>query len=70
MSEIVIAKILDVALTLFVAGLNRADIVNKVREMEATGATPDEITDALQNMRQQSEAHAQAKIDARRNESP
>ena len=63
-AEVAIAKVVDFAITAFIAGLEREPIVVKVREMELAGATPDEITDALQSMRKASEAEAQAKIDA------
>lgn len=58
------AKIVDVAITLALAGLERASVVEKVRQMEDEGASADQITDALQAMRRQSEQDAQAKIDA------
>jgi len=38
--------------------------VEKARTMEEAGASPDEITDALQAMRKESEAAAQRKVDA------
>jgi len=63
-AEAAIAKILDIGITLVLAGMERQPIVDKVREMEVSGATADQITDALQAMRQQSEKDAQAKIDA------
>lgn len=63
MSEVILAKLLDVGISVFMAGIERSAIVAKVEEMETAGATPDEITDALQAMRQQSEADAQKAID-------
>jgi len=63
-AEVAIAKILDLGITMVLAGMERQPIVDKVREMEVAGATADQITDALQAMRQQSEKDAQAKIDA------
>lgn len=59
-----IARLVDFAFTAALAGLERAPIVAKVREMEAAGKLPDEITDALQDGRKQSEVDAQKKIDA------
>jgi len=61
-AEIVVAKIVDLALTAFMAGIERQAIVEDLRKMEAAGATPDEMTDALQAMRQAQEAKTQAKI--------
>lgn len=58
-----VAKLLDFAFTAWLAGIERDAIVTKVREMEEKGATPDEMTDAIQVMRTQSEKDAQAKID-------
>jgi hypothetical protein len=58
-----VAKLLDFAFTAWLAGIERDAIRNKVQEMEASGASMDEITDALQAMRVQSEVDAQAKID-------
>jgi len=62
-AEIAVAKIVDLALTAFMAGIERQPIVEEIRKMEAAGATPDEMTDALQAMRQAQEAKTQAKID-------
>ena len=59
-----VARLLDFAFTAVLAGIERSAIVNKVREMEAAGASMDDITDALQAMRKQAEVEAQAKIDA------
>lgn len=58
-----IARLVDFAFTALEAGIARGPIVEKVREMEASGATPEEITEALQAMRQASEKEAQDKID-------
>ena len=58
-----VAKLLDFAFTVWLAGIEREAIVTKVQEMEAAGASMDEVTDALQAMRKQAEADAQAKID-------
>lgn len=56
-------KLVDMAFTLALAGLERQPIVDHVRKREEEGATPDQITDELQAMRQGSEADAQRKID-------
>ena len=61
-----IAQLLDIGISLALAGIERTTIVNDVRKMEEAGATPDEITDALQKMRQDSEAEAEAAIAKRR----
>jgi membrane protease subunit (stomatin/prohibitin family) len=58
------AKLLDLGFTLALAGIERMGAVEKARSMEAAGASADEITDALQKMRQDSEKAAQAKVDA------
>ena len=59
-----VAKLLDVLFTLALAGFERAPLVAKAREMEAAGATMDEITDALRAMTIGAEETAQGKIDA------
>ena len=61
-----LARLVDWAFTAAQAGLERAPIVVRVREMEAAGKSPDEITDALQAGRKQSELDAQKKVDAAR----
>jgi len=58
-----IAQLLDIGISLALAGIERTTIVNDVRKLEESGATPDQITDALQKMRQNSEKDAQAAID-------
>ena len=60
---IALARLLDFAFTLAEAGIARGPYVEKASQMAAAGASPDEITDALQKMRQESEAEAQKKID-------
>lgn len=70
MREAVIWKLLDLALAAVQAGFERQAVVEKVRELEAAGASPDQITDALQAMAKQSEADAQAAIDATRSAQP
>jgi len=63
MTAVGVAKLADLVFTLALAGLERIPVVEKVREMEEKGASPDEITDALQEMRKASEAVAQKKVD-------
>jgi len=58
-----LARLVDWAFTAALAGMERAPIVAKVREMETAGTSPDEITDELQKGRQESEVEAQGKID-------
>lgn len=58
-----VAKLLDFAFTAWLAGIERDAIRNRVQEMEAAGASMDQITDALEAMRVKSEVDAQAKID-------
>lgn len=58
------AKLADFAFTLALAGIAREPFVDYVRKREAEGATPDQITDELYVMRQQSEKDTQTKIDA------
>jgi len=57
------AKLADWIFTAALAGLERAPLVAQVREMEAAGKSPDEITDALQKGRQEAEVEAQGKVD-------
>lgn len=61
-----IARLADYLFTAALAGLAREPIIDKVRKMEADGATPDQITDTLQADRQQSEIDAQRQIDEAR----
>ena len=58
-----LARLVDWAFTAAQAGLERTPLVAKVREMEAAGKTPDEITDTLQKGRQEAEVEAQGKVD-------
>lgn len=59
------AKLIDLAFTMFEAGLERAQIVDLVRKRELEGATLDQITDELQTMAQQTEKDAQGDINKR-----
>lgn len=58
-----VARLVDYAFTLALAGMEREPIVAQVRQWEQEGKTPDEITDALQAGRKDSEVQAQADID-------
>lgn len=58
-----LAKLVDMGITVALAGLEREAIVDFVRQREEAGDTADEITDALQSMRQAREADLQGKID-------
>lgn len=70
MSEQLILRLLDGAFLLFQAHLNRQQIVDKVREKLAAGASAEEIADMLQDGRLKSEIEAQRAIDQARAESP
>ena len=63
MSEVLVMKLIDAALTAASVGLEREAILGKVTELQAKGATPDEIADALVGMRNDSINAAQAKLD-------
>lgn len=63
MSELLLAKLLDAGFTLLDSGWERDKIVAEVALMEEKGATPEQITAALQAMRKQSEIDAQKAID-------
>lgn len=63
MSEVMLARLLDIGFSLLAAGIERNTIVGEVARMEEDGATPEEITAALQSMRKQSEDDAQLAID-------
>ena len=62
MNEIVVAKLLDLAFDALAVGLERDAIVSQVKEMEAKGATPKEVAEALKGMRDKAIADAQAAI--------
>jgi len=59
-----LARLADFVFTQALAGAERAPLVAQVREMEAAGKGPDEITDTMQSGRKQSEVDAQKKVDA------
>ena len=56
------ARLADAVLTAALAGLERTAIVDHVRAMEAKGASPDDITDSLQEMARASEERARAAV--------
>jgi hypothetical protein len=58
---LVIAKVVDAAFTALSVGLEREVVLGKVAELERAGATPDEIADALADMRRASSAAARLK---------
>lgn len=58
-----LARLADWIFTAALAGMEREPIVDLVRKRADDGATPDEITDELQAMRQQSEVDTQKTID-------
>lgn len=62
MTEAVILKLIDVALTAAAVGLEREAILDRVRGLQAAGATPEDITQALVTMRDDAIAEAQRKI--------
>jgi len=51
MTEIVLWKLVDMALTAFQVGLERQAVVDKVKTMEAEGKTPEQMAEALKAMR-------------------
>ena len=57
------AILLGAALDAVSAGLERSAVVARVHELEAKGATPKEIAEAIRNMAVASETDAQAAID-------
>ena len=56
------AKILDLGFTLLAAGVERTQVVDYVRVKEEAGASPDEITDGLQQWAEDSGTATQDKI--------
>jgi hypothetical protein len=56
------SKLIEIALDLFLAGVDRGAIVTKVREMEAAGSTPTEITNVLEQMRHDSRRGAEEAV--------
>jgi fatty acid-binding protein DegV len=62
MNEAVLFKLVDLALNAVAIGLERDLIVSKVKEMEANGSTPQQVADALKDMRDQAILRAQDAI--------
>lgn len=58
-----IAKLIDLAFTLAEAGLARGPVVEMVQAKEAAGATPEQISEALEEMRKQAETDADAAVE-------
>lgn len=57
------AVIVEAALNLLAVGIERGVIIGKVKELEDSGASQQEIADALQKMRKDSEQAVQDAID-------
>lgn len=55
---LVVARVLDLGLTLLEVGMNHSEIVDKVRAMEGQGLSAEQIGDALENMRKAGHADA------------
>jgi hypothetical protein len=64
MSEALLLKLIDAALTAASVGLEREAVLARVTEMQAKGATPEEIAAGLVRMRDEAIAAAQARISA------
>jgi anthranilate phosphoribosyltransferase len=62
MNEIALLKLLDIALTAAAVGLEREAILAKVTELQAKGATPEELVEAIRQMRDEAIAKAQGEI--------
>ena len=62
MSEAILLKLIDAALTAASVGLEREAILGKVTEMQAKGATPEEIAAGIVKMRDEAITAAQARI--------
>ena len=63
MSEALLLKLIDAALTAASVGLEREAILGKVTELQAKGSTPEEIAAGIVKMRDEAIASAQARID-------
>lgn len=63
MSEALMFKLVDMALNVVFVGLERDLIVSTIKDMEAAGASPDDVVDAIRAMRDKAIADAQAVID-------
>lgn len=63
MNEAVLFRLLDLALNAVAFGLEADAIRTKLKEMQANGATADQVADALVSMRDQAIADAQKVVD-------
>jgi len=62
MNEAALFKLLDLGLTALSVGVEREAILAKVTELQAQGATPEQIADALVAMRDAAIAQAEKSI--------
>lgn len=62
MNEAALFRLVDLALNIFSLTLERDAIVSKVKEMEDSGASPQQVADALKDMRDQAILKAQDAI--------
>lgn len=60
-TDAILARLVDAALTAIETGMNRQDVLARVAELEQAGHTPDQIADDLVEMRKASSAAARAK---------
>lgn len=63
MIEAGMALVLSAAFDALAAGLHRGEVLDKVRALQAQGATPEQVAEAIRNMRTASEVDAQKSID-------
>lgn len=64
MNEALLFKLVDMALNVVAVGLERDMIVSTIKDMEANGATADQVVEAIRAMRDEAIAKAQAAVDA------
>lgn len=62
MSEAVLLKLLDFGLTAAAIGLERQAVMDKANAMIAAGKTPDEVAEALVQMRDEAIAKAKESL--------
>lgn len=65
MTDALIYKLVDLAFNALAVGLERDLILTKVKEMESSGATPEQVAEALRGMRDQAIQKAQEAIDGK-----
>jgi hypothetical protein len=63
MSEAMLFKLLDLALNAVALGLEADAIRTKMKEMQANGATADQVAEALVKMRDEAITNAQKAVD-------